>query len=160
MATLQPPTTPDTIENRMKEFMRCAIGEFIVRADYEISCAEDKNNVKAKNGFSKFVGKTAEYATMTAVYASTAGIGPYKLAGKAAGTAVTSGIDIVYELRTQSKGHKFSKKVQHLLAGFSADEESWMSTLADVFMEIFINFNAPFLKLLENPVDAWTKIMG
>ena len=77
-----------------------------------------------------------------------------------AGAASTSTIGAVYEKHGQSKGHNFAKKIQHLLVGLSANEHSWISTLTDVFIDIFIQYNVPFSKLLENPVDAWTKIMG
>ena len=77
-----------------------------------------------------------------------------------AGAASTSIIGAVYEKHGQSKGHNFAKKIQHLLVGLSANEHSWISTLTDVFIDIFIQYNVPFSKLLENPVDAWTKIMG
>ena len=85
MAVSKSPTAQDTIENRMKEFTRCAISEFIVCADYQICSANDKNSIKAKNGFSKYIGKTAEYATAATVFGLTGGLGPSKLAGKVAG---------------------------------------------------------------------------
>ena len=85
MVDAQSPTTLDTIENRMKEFAKSAISEFVIRADYEIRCAEDKDSVKVKNGFGRYSGKFIEYGTMAIVFGATGGIGPYKLAGKVAG---------------------------------------------------------------------------
>ena len=78
------------------------------------------------------------------------------MAGKAVGL-ITDAITKKYQ---QSKGHKIGKKLQHLFEGFDAKDKKWIDLFTDTFFNIFVNYNVVFCKVIEQPVDAWTKIMG
>ena len=59
----------------------------------------------------------------------------------------------------ESEEHSKSKIIEHFLSGFKPDDSDWIKFLADVFFDIFCNYNFQMIWLLKHPVDAWSKAM-
>ena len=57
----------------------------------------------------------------------------------------------------ESEEHSKSKIMEHFLSGFKPDDSDWIIFLADVFFDIFCNYNYQMISLLKHPVDAWSK---
>ena len=58
----------------------------------------------------------------------------------------------------ESEEHSKSKTMEHFLSGFKPDDSDWIIFLADVFFDIFCNYNFQMISLLKHPVDAWSKV--
>ena len=65
--------------------------------------------------------------------------------------------DLMAKIR-ESEEHSKSKIIEHFLSGFKPDDSEWIKFLADVFFDIFCNYNFQMIWLLKHPVDAWSKV--
>ena len=126
------PTEPDTMKNRLKEFMMYGTAQFMQTAATEILISLDKNNVKAKK-YSKYLAKFVDLGATGLSVAG--GLGPVS---KGIGLATGTMTEILINEMTKKKKQKQSKTIAKFLAGFDPESEVWIKFVLDCFADLFI----------------------
>ena len=126
------PTEPDTMKNRLKEFMMYGTAQFMQTAATEILNSLDKNNIKGEK-YSKYLAKFVSLGATGLSVAS--GLGPgARGIGSATGTVTE---ELINEI-VKKKKHNQSKTIAKFLEGFDPESAKWIKFVLDCFADLFI----------------------
>ena len=133
----------DTVEERLKVFVRYAV-EFTMKEAKEIvQVSLDKEKAKGAN-----------MAAMSSIGAA---------AGTVAGVpGVKAGANVVRkgaENQSKENKHKRAKKLHKVFVGLGFDENGWRKIFIEAYVEFFINRNLQFFHILKDLEDSWENAM-
>ena len=135
----------DTIENRLKCFVKRAVITTMKQVEQVINASLDASNAE--------VNEEARLALKLA-----------KPVAEAVDIPVLKGVlGIAQEFTdkgSQYYNHRQAKKIHTFLIGLSMNNEEWMKTLIEVYTELFIAHNLQFNYLLSELKDTWENAMN
>ena len=134
-------TLEDSVEERLKSFVKHAVIFTKNEAERIIKVSLDKTKAKSMN--TDTAGSVAKSAAH--------GLPIIK--------PIVGIMEKAAQKTSQKQDHKRAKKLHQPLIGLQSDNLEWTTTLVEVFTEFFIIHNLQFNHLLQNLEDSWENAM-